>query len=46
MAAGRVGLVCIRAAAFGAVLPAINQVVGAFADGADTVLRWAACFHT
>ncbi|MGP6244948.1 phage tail tape measure protein, partial [Aeromonas salmonicida subsp. salmonicida] len=34
----------IRAAAFGAVLPAINQVVGAFADGADTVLRWARLF--
>ncbi|ATL99320.1 phage tail tape measure protein [Aeromonas sp. CA23] len=34
----------IRAAAFGAVLPAINQVVGAFADGADTVLRWTRLF--
>ncbi|WP_429180088.1 phage tail tape measure protein [Aeromonas salmonicida] len=34
----------IRAAAFGAVLPAINQVVGAFAGGADTVLRWTRLF--
>ncbi|ELI6432099.1 phage tail tape measure protein [Aeromonas salmonicida subsp. salmonicida] len=34
----------IRAAAFGAVLPAINQVVGAFADGANDVLRWTHLF--
>ncbi|WP_288212374.1 phage tail tape measure protein [uncultured Aeromonas sp.] len=34
----------IRAAAFGVVLPAINKVVGVFADGADTVLRWTHLF--
>lgn len=34
----------IRAAAFGAVLPAINAVVGAFADGANDVLRWTHLF--
>ena len=34
----------IRAAAFGMVLPAINKVVGSFADGADTVLRWTHLF--
>ncbi|WP_323996188.1 phage tail tape measure protein [Aeromonas hydrophila] len=34
----------IRAAAFGVVLPAINAVVGAFADGATTVLRWTHLF--
>ncbi|WP_404836477.1 phage tail tape measure protein [Aeromonas media] len=34
----------IRAAAFGAILPAVNAVVGTFADGADTVLRWTHLF--
>ncbi|WP_439836334.1 phage tail tape measure protein [Aeromonas enteropelogenes] len=34
----------IRAAAFGVVLPAINAVVGAFADGANDVLRWTHLF--
>lgn len=34
----------IRAAAFGVVLPAIHKVVGVFADGADTVLRWTHLF--
>ncbi|WP_368205528.1 phage tail tape measure protein [Aeromonas sp. s5] len=34
----------IRAAAFGVVLPAINNVVGVFADGATTVLRWTHLF--
>ncbi|QCG49479.1 phage tail tape measure protein [Aeromonas schubertii] len=34
----------IRAAAFGVVLPAINAVVGAFADGANDVLRWTQLF--
>ncbi|MGU5539470.1 phage tail tape measure protein [Aeromonas hydrophila] len=34
----------IRAAAFGVVLPAINAVVGVFADGATTVLRWTNLF--
>ncbi|EJN6955813.1 phage tail tape measure protein [Aeromonas hydrophila] len=34
----------IRAAAFGVVLPAINAVVGAFADGASDVLRWTHLF--
>ncbi|MGL5496391.1 MAG: phage tail tape measure protein, partial [Aeromonas sobria] len=34
----------IRAAAFGAVLPAIDAVVGAFADGANDVLRWTHLF--
>ena len=34
----------IRAAAFGVVLPAINAVVGVFADGATTVLRWTHLF--
>ncbi|MGY3851511.1 phage tail tape measure protein [Aeromonas aquatilis] len=34
----------IRAAAFGVVLPAINAVVGAFADGANDVLRWTSLF--
>ncbi|MCX0426054.1 phage tail tape measure protein [Aeromonas veronii] len=34
----------IRAAAFGALLPAINKVVGAFADGGDLVLRWTRLF--
>lgn len=34
----------IRAAAFGVVLPTINAVVGVFADGATTVLRWTHLF--
>lgn len=34
----------IRAAAFGVVLPAINAVVGVFADGATTMLRWTHLF--
>ncbi|MFM5236493.1 phage tail tape measure protein [Aeromonas veronii] len=34
----------IRAAAFGAVLPTINKVVGAFADGGAVVLRWTQIF--
>ncbi|WP_429076445.1 phage tail tape measure protein [Aeromonas hydrophila] len=34
----------IRAAAFGSVLPAINKVVGKFADSATTVLRWTRLF--
>lgn len=34
----------IRAAAFGAVLPSINKVVGAFADGGAVVLRWTRLF--
>lgn len=34
----------IRAAAFGVVLPAINSVVGVFADGANDVLRWTHLF--
>ncbi|MGY3910053.1 phage tail tape measure protein [Aeromonas piscicola] len=34
----------IRAAAFGAVLPSINKVVGAFADGGAAVLRWTKIF--
>ncbi|MFQ2119771.1 phage tail tape measure protein [Aeromonas hydrophila] len=34
----------IRAAAFGVVLPAINAVVGVFADGTTTVLRWTHLF--
>lgn len=34
----------IRAAAFGVVLPALNAVVGVFADGATTVLRWTHLF--
>ena len=34
----------IRAAAFGVLLPAINAVVGVFADGATTVLRWTHLF--
>jgi TP901 family phage tail tape measure protein len=34
----------IRAAAFGAVLPSINKVVGAFADGGAVVLRWTKIF--
>lgn len=34
----------IRAAAFSAVLPAINAVVGVFADGATTVLHWTHLF--
>ena len=34
----------IRAAAFGVVLPAINAVVGTFADGANDVLRWTQIF--
>ncbi|WP_421153801.1 phage tail tape measure protein [Aeromonas dhakensis] len=34
----------IRAAAFGVVLPAINAVVGVFADSATTVLRWTHLF--
>lgn len=34
----------IRAAAFGVVLPAINAVVGGFADGANDVLRWTHLF--
>lgn len=34
----------IRAAAFGAVLPSINKVVGAFADGGAVVLRWTRIF--
>ncbi|MDF2415854.1 phage tail tape measure protein, partial [Aeromonas sp. 1HA1] len=34
----------IRAAAFGAVLPTINKVVGAFADGGAMVLRWTTIF--
>ncbi|MGY4028347.1 phage tail tape measure protein [Aeromonas rivuli] len=34
----------IRAAAFGAVLPTINKVVGAFADGGAAVLRWTKIF--
>ncbi|WP_421312177.1 phage tail tape measure protein [Aeromonas sp. 603404] len=34
----------IRAAAFGVVLPAINAVVGVFADGANEVLRWTHLF--
>lgn len=34
----------IRAAAFGAVLPAINKVVGAFADGGAKILRWTRLF--
>jgi TP901 family phage tail tape measure protein len=34
----------IRAAAFGVVLPAINAVVGVFADGASVVLRWTHLF--
>ncbi|MFQ1850153.1 phage tail tape measure protein [Aeromonas veronii] len=34
----------IRAAAFGVVLPAINAVVGTFADGANDVLRWTHLF--
>ncbi|MFB2903680.1 phage tail tape measure protein, partial [Aeromonas jandaei] len=34
----------IRAAAFGAVLPTINKVVGAFADGGAVVLRWTRIF--
>lgn len=38
------GWFAIRAAAFGVVLPAINKVVGVFADGADTVLRWTYLF--
>ncbi|CAJ1759411.1 hypothetical protein LMCDFJHI_00097 [Aeromonas salmonicida] len=38
------GWFAIRAAAFGVVLPAINAVVGAFADGADDVLRWTHLF--
>ncbi len=38
------GWFAIRAAAFGVVLPAINKVVGVFADGADTVLRWTHLF--
>lgn len=38
------GWFAIRAAAFGVVLPAINAVVGVFADGANTVLRWTHLF--
>ena len=38
------GWFAIRAAAFGVVLPAINTVVGAFADGANDVLRWTHLF--
>jgi hypothetical protein len=38
------GWFAIRAAAFGVVLPAINTVVGAFADGATDVLRWTHLF--
>ncbi|MFQ2769433.1 phage tail tape measure protein [Aeromonas caviae] len=38
------GWFAIRTAAFGVVLPAINKVVGVFADGADTVLRWTHLF--
>ncbi|MNE23313.1 hypothetical protein D3C80_1165610 [compost metagenome] len=38
------GWFAIRAAAFGVVLPAINAVVGAFADGANDVLRWTHLF--
>ncbi|MFB2841583.1 phage tail tape measure protein, partial [Aeromonas jandaei] len=34
----------IRAAAFGAVLPTINKVVGAFANGGAVVLRWTRIF--
>ncbi|GJC03942.1 phage tail tape measure protein [Aeromonas hydrophila] len=34
----------IRAAAFGAVLPTINKVVGVFADGGALVLRWTRLF--
>ncbi|WP_421179378.1 phage tail tape measure protein [Aeromonas enteropelogenes] len=34
----------IRAAAFGVVLPAVNAVVGVFADGASDVLRWTHLF--
>lgn len=38
------GWFAIRAAAFGVVLPAINAVVGLFADGANDVLRWTHLF--
>ncbi|WP_429074350.1 phage tail tape measure protein [Aeromonas hydrophila] len=38
------GWFAIRAAAFGVVLPAINAVVGVFADGANDVLRWTHLF--
>lgn len=38
------GWFAIRAAAFSVVLPAINAVVGAFADGANDVLRWTHLF--
>ncbi|WP_368164322.1 phage tail tape measure protein [Aeromonas sp. R6-2] len=34
----------IRAAAFSTILPAINGVVGVFADGAMVVLRWTQLF--
>lgn len=34
----------IRAALFSAVLPAINKVVGVFANGAGVVLRWTRIF--
>ncbi|MGY6037953.1 phage tail tape measure protein [Aeromonas sp. AE23HZ002T15] len=34
----------IRAAAFSTVLPTINKVVGAFADGGAVVLRWTRIF--
>lgn len=38
------GWFAIRAAAFGVLLPAINGVVGVFADGANDVLRWTHLF--
>lgn len=34
----------VRAAAFGAVLPTVNKVVGAFADAGATVVRWTTLF--
>ena len=34
----------VRAAAFGVILPAVNAVVGTFADGAGVVLRWTHLF--
>lgn len=34
----------IRTAAYASMLPAINRVVGAFADGGETVLRWTRLF--
>lgn len=34
----------IRAAAFGAILPAVNAVVGIVADGASVVMRWTRLF--